>query len=197
MAQIYTVGSAGANANSPAGTYGITFVVNAGADLSLTSVGLFDYGTYGVGIGTINLWKDGDVTPTFSTTIDLETQGSNAFDYIMKSITPVALQAGFEYALVWQNNTGSTTQPYANGGVTQDSTGAYSKITPTHIFNLTGTPFDTNPLNTIASLSTYSVPYASVNMILTDNSAVPEPSEYAAVAGLGLVAFAAFRKFRR
>jgi hypothetical protein len=197
MAQIYTIGTAGPNAGSPAGTYGMTFVVNSGADLSLTSVGLFDYGVYGVGVGTINLWKDGDVTPTFSTTIDLDAQGTAAFDYIMKSITPVALQAGFEYALVWQNSTGSSFQPYANGGVSQNSTGVYSKITPTHVFNFTGTPFDTNPLNTISALSTYSVPYASVNMILIDNSAVPEPSEYAAVAGLGLVAFAAFRKFRR
>ena len=126
----------------------------------------------------------------------LKVESFASFNFIMKSISPVPLQAGVEYALVWQNNTGSNTQPYANGGVTQDSSGAYSKITLSHVFNLNGAPFDTNPLNAVSALSTYGIPYASVNMVLVDN-AVPEPSEYAAFTGLGLVAFAALRKFRR
>jgi hypothetical protein len=42
----------------------------------------------------------------------------------------------------------------------------------------------------------YVTPDATVNIILS-SAAVPEPSAYAAVAGLGLVGFAALRKFRR
>lgn len=196
MAQLYTMGTAGPNANSPAGTYGITFHVNTGVDLSITGVGLFDYGIYGTGIGTISLWRDGDLTPLFTTTIDLDTDGSTAYDFIMKSVTPINLNPVDEYALVWRNNSGSLSQPYADSGLTQNSTGVYNQVGFAHIYNHTGAPFDTSPFLDVGSLGAYSVPFASVNMVLAP-TAVPEPSEYAAVAGLGLVAFAAFRKFRR
>ena len=193
MAQVFTKAGSVGGGISTTTTYGVFFQPTV--DLSLTDLGVFAYQGYSSGNMTVAVWKSGDVAPLASVTINFSGSdlGQSSWTFYRAvadkglSLTPITLTAGVEYALV---ETPSGTQYRASSAnVSTDS----SNLTFTHLFNPGGafTPGN-NPFT--AGFTAYSTPEASVTMVV---SPVPEPSVYAAVAGLGLVGFAALRKFRR
>ena len=195
MAQVYTKGADVGGGISAVTTYGVFFQPTV--DLSLTDLGAFAYQGFSSGDMTVAVWKTGDASPLASVTINFSgaSVGQSGWTfYLAKAdkglpFTPVTLSAGVEYALV---ETPSGTQyRAASSSVVEDS----SNLTFTHLFNPgSGFTAGNNPFT--GGLTSYSTPEASVTMVLSPVS-VPEPSAYAAVAGLGLVGFAALRKFRR
>jgi len=65
-------------------------------------------------------------------------------------------------------------------------------------FNHTSAGFSANPYTDPSSFSVYNgaTVFLGANMEIGP-AAVPEPSTYAAISGLGLLGFAALRRFRR
>ncbi len=198
MAQVYTkTGSVGANSIAAASTYGVFFTPTT--DVSVTDLGAFAYQGYSNGNVDVAIWKSGDASPLAHVTLafssgDTLLGESGARFYFANAdkslgFSPVTLTAGVSYALV---ETPSGTQYRSPGvNVVEDST----NLSFTSLFNPGGSfTAGNNPFT--GALTAYSTPEGSVSMVIGP-AAVPEPSAYAAVAGLGLVGFAALRKFRR
>lgn len=197
MAQVYTkTGSVGGGISAVT-TYGVLF--QPAVNVSVTDLGAFAYRGYSSGSMNVAIWKSGDATPVAQVTLTFNSGdgdiGQTGWRYYFANadqslgFSPVTLSAGVEYALV---ETPSGTQYRASSSnVSQDST----NLQFNHLFN-PGPSFTAGNNPYTGSFTSYSTPEASVTMIISP-VAVPEPSAYAAVAGLGLVGFAALRKFRR
>ena len=118
IVDLYTEGAPLANANQPAGTYGVEFTPSQ--NISVTQLGAFSFSTFSSGSATISIWKSGDVSPVATASIVLGTPG--VFDFLFQSITPVTLTSGVAYVLEWQGNTGSGTQPMNSGPRVENTT---------------------------------------------------------------------------
>ena len=199
MAQVYIeTGWGGGSASNS--TIGISFTPSA--DASITDVGVFQYTGYTTATVQVSVWEQGVSTPLESISIGL-TPGTVAapqvsgfsFNYVFAnrdlslSFAPVALTAGHNYALTVYGTAG--TYNANNSGTGTEAPGVLSL---TGTYN-PGSIDSSNPFDT--GFAAYTSNLGAVNMILGGAIAVPEPSAYAAVAGLGLVGFAAFRKLRR
>ncbi len=190
-----------------AGSYGFFFTPTA--NLTLTEIGIFDLGGFSSGTARVELWAQGGVTPVDSLTANLSDAGSGGdgnanFEYIHYNGFSDSLTSGVQYALIWRDFAGGNGNPAtaqylgAKDGSTDPSslvTTASYAITLDHKFSHLGLGLTGSPFIDFASIAAYSTPNLSVNMTLA--AAVPEPSTYAAISGLGLLGFAALRRFRR
>ena len=195
VVDLYTETGTAVNANQGAGNYGVEFTPNQ--NISVTQLGAFDFGSFSSGSATINIWKSGDLSPVATASVSLA--GGDAtpatWDYVFVSITPVTLTSGVSYVLQWQGNTGSGSQPLNGSGPRTQNT---TYLSLDHEFKHVGSGFSANPYTDPSSFSLYtgSTVFLAANMEIGP-AAVPEPSTYAAISGLGLLGFAALRRFRR
>ena len=194
-AQVYTLSGAAASGDSNSNTYGVTFTPSV--PVTITDLGAFVYGTYTSGDISISLLKQGDTLALATTTLHISgSQSYNGYNFVFEnadlggSFAPVNLSAGLRYAVVLTPSGGSF---YRAPGTYITQSPSASGIKLDGLFN-PGSVYTTNPLST--TISTYTTPAGGVNFIVAP-SPVPEPSGMAAVAGLGLAAFAAWRKVRR
>jgi len=199
MAQVYIeTGWAGGSASN--NTIGVSFTPSA--DASITDVGVFQYTGFTTATVQVSVWEQG--VPAALETISIAlTPGvvaapqvsGQSFNYVFASkdlslsFTPVGLTAGHNYALTVYGTSGTY-----NANVNGTGTEAPGVLSLTGTYN-PGSVSSSNPFDT--GFAAYTGNLGAVNMILGGAIAVPEPSAYAAVAGLGLVGFAAFRKLRR
>lgn len=199
VAQVYieTGWSGGFSSNS---TIAVSFTPSS--DASITDVGVFQYTGYTSATVQVSVWEQGVSSPLESISIALtpatlatpQISGFN-FNYVFAnkdlslSFTPVPLTAGHHYA-VSVYGTAGTYRSNPNGSGTESP----GVLTLSGTYN-PGSVVATNPFD--GGFSAYTGNLGGLNMIVGGAIAVPEPSTYAAVAGLGLVGFAALRKFRR
>jgi hypothetical protein len=193
-AQVYTLSGASAAGDSNSNTYGVTFTPSV--PVTISDLGAFVYGTYTSGDISISIWKQGDTVALSTTTLHIaQAQNYNGFNFVFEnadlggSFAPVNLSAGIRYAVVLTPS-GGTFYRAPGTYTTQDPTA--SGINLDGLFN-PGSVYTTNPLST--TISTYSTPAGGVNFVVAPTP-VPEPSDLAAGAALGLAAFAAWRKVR-
>lgn len=199
QAQVFNVNPGSVvNAEQAAGTYGIVFT--ADADAQVTQLGAFDFGVYSSGTANIQLWREGDSSALASSSIDLSggTDSPATWKFVYAAISPVSLQAGVRYALVWRDNVGQAAQPMTQA--TALSVVSNPGISITQSFNHTGLGLVGNPLDDSGSLSFSSNSSlqikGSVDLVIGP-AAVPEPAETLAVTAAGLFLFQWIRRARR
>ncbi len=199
QAQVFNVNPGSVvNAEQAAGTYGMVFT--ADADAQVTELGAFDFGSYSSGTANIQLWRQGDASALASATVDLSggTDSSATWKFVFTSISPVSLQSGVQYALVWSNNAGQAVQPMSQAVAL--SVVSNPGISITQSFNHSGLGLVGNPLDDSASLSFSSNSNlqikASVDLVISP-AAVPEPAETLAVTAGGLFLFQWMRRAGR
>lgn len=174
------------NAGQNAGTYGFTFTTDA--QLAVTQLGAFDFGAYSSGSASIELWKTGDSSSLAAASVNLDGGTTNPDSWVFRyaQISRVTLEPGVEYALVWHDNSGESSQPLS---IPTALTGLPNTgITITHTFNHSGIGLSGSPLADGDSIGA-STPSdlqikGSVDMIATVH--LPE-SEYA-IPGMAGVA---------
>lgn len=193
-AQVYTLSGSAASGDANSTTYGVTFTPSV--PVTISDVGAFVYGTYTAGDISISIWKQGASVALATTTLHIAgNQNYNGFNFVFEnadlggSFAPVNLSAGIRYAVVLTPSGGAF---YRAPGTYLTQNPAASGINLDGLFN-PGSVFLTNPLST--TISTYTTPAGGVNFVVAPTP-VPEPAEVAAISGLGLAAFALWRKFR-
>ena len=201
----------GPSVGHTAGTFGFYFTPNV--DLYVTRLGVFDYSSYSTGSALVEVWKAGDVSPVTSASITFS--GSNtseaSFNYTFANVagSPV-LTAGVNYLVVWVDNTGSASQPFADGVHAQVNypIGDYAPANPAEgILRLnysyiydggtlgSGNPWDKQHVaGWEKSVIAGSPSYMDVNI---DVVAVPEPVETGAAVGLLFLGLACIRRARQ
>jgi len=166
-------------------TVGISFTVGA-QDLSVTSLGYFDRDQNGLGIThQVSIWNSGG-TQIANTTVLSGTGSTLVGSFRYENLgSPVTLTAGQTYTLGAfigaQDSVGyhllGTTHPTVDSAVTvidddlRANTGSFTR--PTTLAN---------------------TPFWGASMQFTP---VPEPAEWAAMAGIGLLGFGLWRRSRR
>jgi hypothetical protein len=180
--------SGGFESTSPADSnYGWTFTVGA-SSLSVSQLGLLDLGSSGFADAhKVGIW---DSAGSLVTSVDFAAGETgtlnNGFRYLAVA-SPVTLQAGQTYSI----------GNWSSGG--SDSYLANTTATYSSDINFVGASIAPGGGFTAPNEVHSGLNYGAYgpNLEYTSITPVPEPQEYATVCGIGLLAFAGWRKVRR